>query len=55
MGTYIADKTIGLNGKLYGSMNHSAGYKPMPEGMSKLNSCNVLAIRKWIDAGMLNN
>jgi hypothetical protein len=55
MGTYLADKAIGLNGKLYGSINHSPGYKPMPQGMSKLNSCQVLAIRKWIDAGMLNN
>lgn len=55
MGTYATDKAIALTGKLYGSVNHSAGYIPMPEGMSKLNSCQILAIRKWIDAGLLNN
>ena len=55
MGAYAADKAIAQNGKLYGSINHSSGYKPMPEGMSKLNSCQILAIRKWIDAGLLNN
>ena len=55
MGAYAADKAIAQNGKLYGSINHSSGYKPMPEGMSKLNSCQILAIRKWIDAGTLNN
>jgi len=55
MGTYAADKAIAQNGKLYGSVNHAAGFIPMPEGMSKLNSCQVLAIKKWIDAGLLNN
>ena len=55
MGTYTADKAIAQNGKLYGSVNQSAGYIPMPQGMSKLNSCQILAIRKWIEAGLLNN
>jgi len=55
MGTYNADKAIAQTGRLYGSVNHSPGYKPMPEGMSKLNNCQILAIRKWIDAGLLNN
>ncbi len=55
MGTYNTDKAIALTGKLYGSVNHSPGYIPMPEGMSKLNSCQIMAIRKWIDAGLLNN
>jgi hypothetical protein len=55
MGTYMTDKAIGQNGKLYGSISFAPGYKPMPEGMSKLNTCQILAIRKWIDAGMLNN
>jgi hypothetical protein len=55
MGTYTADKLIAQNGKLYGSVNHSAGYKPMPEGMSKLTNCQVAAVRQWIDAGLLNN
>jgi hypothetical protein len=26
MGTYAADRAIGVNGSLYGSINHAAGY-----------------------------
>ena len=55
MGTYTTDKALAQNGKLYGSISHSAGFIPMPEGLSKLNSCQILAIRKWMDAGLLNN
>ncbi|HMU47774.1 MAG TPA: hypothetical protein PKC72_15490 [Chitinophagaceae bacterium] len=55
MGTYNADKTIAVNGKLYGSINHSSGYSPMPKGMPKLSNCQIIMIKKWIDTGMLNN
>jgi hypothetical protein len=55
MGTYAADKAIGANGKLYGSVSHASGYSPMPKGMSKMNACQIAIIKKWIDAGMLNN
>ncbi len=55
MGTYTADKAIGQNGKLYGSVSHAAGYSPMPKGMSKMTSCQIATIKKWIDNGMPNN
>jgi hypothetical protein len=55
MGTYTTDKAIGQNGKLYGSINHSSGYSPMPQGMPKMSNCQVAVIKKWIDSGMLNN
>ena len=55
MGTYATDKVIGGNGKLYGSINHSSGYSPMPQGMPKLTTCQITAIKKWIDGGMANN
>lgn len=55
MGTYTADAAIGQNGKLYGSVSHAAGYSPMPKGMSKMTSCQIADIRKWIDNGMPNN
>jgi hypothetical protein len=55
MGTYATDKAIGQNGKLYGSINYSPGYSPMPKGMAKMNSCQIAVIKKWIDNGMLNN
>jgi len=55
MGTYTADKAMGQNGKLYGTINHSPGFSPMPKGMSKMNNCQIATIRKWVDAGMPNN
>jgi hypothetical protein len=27
----------------------------MPKGGAKLSSCRIATIKKWIDAGMLNN
>ncbi|MGZ8558975.1 MAG: hypothetical protein ACXWWC_11600 [Chitinophagaceae bacterium] len=55
MGTYTADKVIGQNGSLYGSINHTAGFSPMPKGMPKMSNCQIATIKKWIDAGMQNN
>jgi hypothetical protein len=55
MGTYAADKAMAQNGKLFGTMNHSAGYSPMPQGMPKMSNCQIVTIKKWIDGGMLNN
>jgi hypothetical protein len=55
MGTYASDKAMAQNGKLYGTINHSTGYSPMPKGMAKLNNCQLNTIKKWVDGGMLNN
>lgn len=55
MASYATDKAIAVNGKLYGSINHSAGYSPMPKGAGKFTSCQLATIKKWIDAGSLNN
>jgi hypothetical protein len=43
------------SGKLLGTINHAAGFSPMPKGGAKLSSCRIATIKKWIDAGMLNN
>jgi hypothetical protein len=55
MATYASDRAIALNGKLYGSISHASGYSPMPKGMAKLTNCQLATIKKWIDAGALNN
>jgi hypothetical protein len=55
MGTYATDKAIAINGKLYGSVAHAAGYKAMPQGAPKMTSCQIATIKKWIDGGSLNN
>jgi len=55
MGTYAADKAMAQSGKLYGTISHAGGYSPMPKGGAKLSNCQIATIKKWIDAGMLNN
>lgn len=55
MSTYANDKAIAANGKLYGSISHAAGFVPMPQGTAKMTTCQLAAIKKWIDAGALNN
>jgi hypothetical protein len=55
MGTYAADKSLAQNGSLYGSINHTSGYVPMPQGGARLGSCQIARIKKWVDSGSLNN
>ena len=55
MGTFNTDKAIAVNGKLYGSINHSSGYSPMPQGEAKMDACSIALIKTWIDAGSPNN
>jgi mono/diheme cytochrome c family protein len=55
MGTYTADKAMAQNGKLLGTINHAAGFSPMPKSAAKLSSCKIATIKKWVDAGMPNN
>ena len=55
LNTYANVKSYAQNGKLYGSITHSAGYSPMPQGGNKMNTCMINKIKAWIDAGALNN
>ncbi|MDP4263966.1 MAG: hypothetical protein Q8941_15670 [Bacteroidota bacterium] len=55
MGTYANDKVIAQNGKLYGTISHSSGYIPMPQGMPQLSNCQIAVIKKWVDSGIPNN
>jgi Planctomycete cytochrome C len=48
-------RTIALNGKLMGSVDHLPGFSPMPKGTAKMSDCKITQIRKWITAGALNN
>ncbi len=52
---YTNVKTYVQNGKLYGSINHSSGYSPMPQGGNKMSTCDINKVKAWIDAGALNN
>jgi hypothetical protein len=55
LNSYTNVKIYATNGRLYGSISHSAGFKPMPSSSSKLGSCEISQIKSWISEGMLNN
>jgi hypothetical protein len=43
------------NGKLVGAIRHEPGFKPMPQGASKLIDCDIAKIEQWIADGAPNN
>ena len=53
--TYTAIRVQAANGKLVGAITHSAGYVAMPKDATKLNTCNILTIKKWVADGFPNN
>jgi hypothetical protein len=53
--TYIQVQKYAVNGKLYGSVAHQAGFIPMPSATSTLNSCELSQIKSWINSGSINN
>ena len=52
---YAQIKTTVTNGKFYCVINQTNGCLPMPQGGAKLSSCQIRAVKMWIDAGALNN
>ena len=52
---YSNVRAAALSGKLYGAINHSAGFSPMPKSGAKMSACNISKIKAWIDAGSVNN
>lgn len=42
-------------GTLVGSLQHAAGYAPMPKNGRKLTSCTIKKLEVWIKAGMPEN
>jgi len=55
LSTYANVKIVATNGRLVGSVSHTAGYSPMPKNASKLSDCQITQIKKWVNAGALNN
>jgi hypothetical protein len=55
LSTYTQVKIYATNGRLYGSINHTAGYSAMPKNLAQMPACQIIQIKKWIDAGSLNN
>ncbi len=54
LSSYALVKAQADNGKLFGSVSHTIGYVPMPQG-TKLSDCQITQIKNWIDAGSPNN
>jgi hypothetical protein len=55
LSSYTAVHVLVTNGKLINSINWTGSVTPMPQNGSKMNSCNIIKIQKWIDSGALNN
>lgn len=55
LSNYSNIQVYALNGLLYGAVNHENGYSPMPKFQSKLQQCELVMIKKWVDGGALNN
>lgn len=53
--TYAGLKTVALDGRLSGAINHQPGFTPMPMNAPKLSDCKISQITKWIQAGSPNN
>jgi hypothetical protein len=53
--TYSNVKVMVDNGRLYGAITHSPGFRPMPDGAAKMNDCDIKKVKAWIDSGAPNN
>ena len=55
MSDFAQIQDLALNGKLYGAVSHSDGYKPMPRYISKITDCEINLIKAWANHGAPNN
>lgn len=53
--SYDQVKQVAISGRLLGSISHSQGFAPMPQGADKLDDCNITAVSTWIREGTQNN
>ncbi len=52
---YEGFKTVVDGGRLLGALRWDEGFSTMPQDGEKLDSCIVIKIKSWIDAGAENN
>jgi uncharacterized membrane protein len=55
LSTYAGIKAKVTDGRLWGAVNHQAGFSAMPKNGAKLSDCEIAQIRKWIGSGSPNN
>ena len=51
--TYAGIQAVALNGRMWGAINHAAGFSAMPKG-GKLSQCEIDKIEVWINEGAQN-
>jgi len=55
LNTYQDLKSYIDAGSFKGSLNHDAGFNPMPSSSYKVNDCDLKKINKWLNNGAFNN
>lgn len=57
LANYTQVKATVTNGKLWGSIIHATGFKPMPypAGNAKMPECDIRKVKIWIDKGAPND
>lgn len=55
LSTYNGVKAKVTDGRLWGAVNHLAGFSPMPKNGAKLSTCEIDQIKNWIATGAPNN
>lgn len=52
---YADVKVKADDGKLVGTISHSPGFVPMPQGAPQLDDCTISSIRIWVELGAAND
>lgn len=55
LNSYATVKVQAANGKLVGSISHTAGYIAMPSATVSISACEISQIKAWVTEGTLNN
>lgn len=55
LSSYLGVKFCIDNGRFLGTLKHSTGFSPMPQGTAKFSDCDIIKLEKWINAGYPNN
>lgn len=55
LSNYNGVKRVADNGSLVGTINHDPRFPRMPDGGSKLPTCDISVIQEWVRLGALNN
>ncbi|MBK7886356.1 MAG: hypothetical protein IPJ86_03360 [Bacteroidetes bacterium] len=55
LSNYAGVSGAAFDGSLLGSVEHAAGWDAMPKNSARLPDCEIIQIRKWVNAGAPNN